>query len=212
MNFETLNFDLRNPYLLGGIVIVILVITIWWHASSGTSNDYEIVEEYRKIHPTPEEIQEKREFHQRAVGIPLGDGPLVKLVEPDSEEAKTVPTNNVGNYPVQQLFSNKWVYLIDTEHCENMYKMFVPALNYFEFSKVTPTTVHMRVFTKDEEDVDLEYDLYYTLGNDGCLLFSDTESGEDIFSINENKSIRLLQMEKKITDGEEFSCKMEMLQ
>lgn len=103
-----------------------------------------------------------------------------------------------------QLFSNKWVFYINPDKCTK-YNFSAPLMNRVEFRNPTANTVDMLV-SSDKSSGTKSVD--YRQEGDTIVLSQD---GNDLFAIEGNKSIRLLEVERRVTNGEPFKWPLQLI-
>ena len=128
----------------------------------------------------------------------------------------TLKTVDVGNYPIKELFDNKWMFLIDVDEAQKEYNFDAEPLNYMEFTKSGPFG---RASVKiSSESSSGERELHYRVDGNTLYLSEFRSMGEgvkgmemvDLFAIDVKKGkIRLLEVEKKVTKGAKFECKFQ---
>lgn len=238
--------NLRNPNVLIGIAILILLIVVWWHISSSGARERERIRkmaerisreveenplELHYVGPATEEHRRPREPEWKDVDDAGDESRKVVVGEsgniggpgapPPTETAPLGPTNtlkgvDVGNYPIKELFDNKWMFLIDVEEAQKEYNFDAEPLNYMEFPKSGPFGRASVKISSDKSSGERE--LHYRVDGNTLYLSEFRSMGEgvrgmemvDLFAIDVKRGkIRLLEVEKKVTKGAKFECKFQ---
>lgn len=104
---------------------------------------------------------------------------------------------------VHSLFDNKWIFHMDTDKCREKWDLEAPKTTVITFDQPSHDTVNMKLESKGSKGSNR---VKYSVTPQG-ILFT-TPQGEPLYLIRENKYIRLLQVEKTVTDGEK--CEWEL--
>lgn len=133
---------------------------------------------------------------------------LILLLRNNDVAADTTPTttNDKTQSLIKELFTNSWVFKIDSKSCKSKWNLSAPEITHITFKNPTSSTVTMKLESKDSKG---ENTVKYTLINHNTIVLS-TFEGQELFSIRNNEYIRLLHIEKEITNNEIFECKLVM--
>jgi hypothetical protein len=123
--------------------------------------------------------------------------------EPNNDKGEIEDVKESIDSRVHDLFNQRWIFHMDADKCRDKWDLEVPPTTIITFEQPSHNTVVMKLESKESKGSNR---VKYSITPQG-VLFS-TPQGEPLYLIRDSKYIRLLQVEKTVTNGEK--CEWEL--